>query len=57
MDEGLFAAKGVSVAWFEYGGYPKYPQLWGEFTHNVSVIDLLFNCGPDSPQFMKHCAR
>ncbi len=23
-----------------------YPQLWGEFRYNLSVLDLLLNCGP-----------
>ena len=29
--------------------------LWlvGAFAHGVSVLDLLFNTGPDAPRFMK----
>jgi hypothetical protein len=27
---------------------PIYPQLWGTFRYNLSVLDLLFNCGPKS---------
>ena len=23
-----------------------YPQLWGDFIENLSVLDMLFNCGP-----------
>lgn len=57
MDEGIFTAQGVSVTWFEYGDYPEHPQLWGEFTHHVSVIDLLFNCGPNASRFMKYCGK
>ena len=33
-----------------YDGYPEYPQLHGGFEHAVSVLDLLFNTGPDAPQ-------
>jgi hypothetical protein len=27
---------------------PEYPQLHGEFVPDLSVLDLLMNCGPDS---------
>ena len=37
------------AAWFDYAGYPEYPQLWGEFTHGVTILDLLFNCGTVHP--------
>jgi WbqC-like protein family len=49
-----FAAAGVQLEWFDYSGYPEYPQLWGKFEHSVSVLDLLFNCGPEAPRVMKH---
>ena len=39
--------------WFEYAGYPEYPQLWGKFTHGVSILDLLFNFGKDAHRYMK----
>jgi hypothetical protein len=50
----LFAERGIALGWFDYSGYPEYPQLWGEFTHGVTILDLLFNCGKDAPRFMKH---
>ena len=43
----------MRVEWFDYGGYPEYKQLWGEFVHDVSILDLLFNCGRDAGKFMK----
>ena len=36
IDETIFREKGVKLTWFDYEGYPEYPQLWGEFTHAVS---------------------
>jgi hypothetical protein len=54
LDEASFTARGVIVRWFDYGHYPVYPQLWGEFEHSVSVLDLLFNCGPSAPHYMMH---
>lgn len=54
LEEPVFAQRGLQVRWFDYAGYPEYPQLWGGFTHGVTVLDLLFNCGPESPRYMKH---
>ena len=49
-----FENKGVTLTWFDYAGYPTYPQLWGEFKHQVSILDLLFNCGSNASAFMLH---
>jgi hypothetical protein len=46
LDEATFAANGIGVAWMDYAGYAEYPQLWGAFEPNVSIVDLLFNTGP-----------
>ncbi len=27
---------------------PVYPQLWGEFIYNLSIVDMLMHCGPAS---------
>lgn len=48
IDEHVFADMGIKLTWFDYAGYDEYPQLWGEFCHGVSILDLLFNCGPDA---------
>jgi hypothetical protein len=57
LDQSLFADAGVTVEWFEYSGYPVYPQLWGDFEHGVSILDLLFNCGHESNRYMRHLNR
>ena len=54
IEERIFADVGIKLAWCNYTGYPEYPQLWGEFTHKVSIIDLLFNCGKDAPRYMRY---
>lgn len=54
IDDQIFASQGIQLTWFDYQGYPEYPQLWGDFAHGVSIIDLLFNCGPSSPQYMRY---
>jgi hypothetical protein len=56
LDETLFEQAGIGVRFFDYVGYPPYPQLWGEFVHDVTVLDLLFNCGPESGRFMRYVA-
>lgn len=51
VDE-VFEKAGVELAYMSYEGYPEYPQLHGEFTHNVSILDLLFMTGSDAKKYM-----
>jgi len=53
LDEAAFATAGLGLSYMNYDGYPEYPQLFGEFQHAVSVIDLLFNTGADAPSFLE----
>lgn len=49
-----FDAAGVEYVWMDYSGYPAYPQLHAAgFDHAVSILDLLFNVGPQALQYMK----
>lgn len=54
VEESIFTDMNIKLSWFDYSGYPEYPQLWGEFTHGVTILDLLFNCGIDAPQYMRY---
>lgn len=54
IEEDLFKARSIKLTWFDYSGYIDYPQLWGEFSHGVTILDLLFNCGKDSPRYMRY---
>lgn len=54
IEENLFTNIGIKLTWFDYAGYPEYPQLWSEFTHGVTILDLLFNCGKDAPRYMRY---
>jgi hypothetical protein len=49
----LFAAEGIELRYADYAGYAEYPQLFPPFEHKVSVIDLLFNAGPDAVHYLK----
>lgn len=53
LEEPAFTAAGIRVEWMDYGSYPPYPQLYGDFDPHVSVIDLLFNTGPAARRHMK----
>ena len=53
LDEAAFAGRGIKVSWFDYTGYSEYPQLWGGFSHEVTILDLLFNCGRDAVRYMR----
>jgi len=43
-----FTSRGVEVAWMRYDQYPEYEQLHPPFEHSVTVLDMLFNVGPEA---------
>ena len=47
-----YADRGIKLVWKNYDGYPEYPQLSETFTHQVSIIDLLFNVGEEAPWYI-----
>ena len=32
--------------------YPEYTQLYGEFNHYITILDVLFNCGKEAPKYI-----
>jgi hypothetical protein len=57
FDEQLFSDAGIAVEWMSYQGYVEYPQLHGSFEPAVSVLDLLFNVGPEAPRYIPSRAQ
>jgi len=53
LAEDRFEASNIQLEYLDYSDYPVYSQLHGEFVHEVSVLDLLFNEGPCASQYMK----
>ncbi len=53
IDEELFKKEGIKLEFISYSGYPEYNQLFPPFEHAVSIIDLIFNEGPDARKYMK----
>ncbi len=54
MDLELFKKAGIEVV-FQHFTHPVYPQQYTEksFFGNLSILDLLFNCGPNSVNIIK----
>jgi WbqC-like protein family len=52
LDTKQFESSGITVRYMSYEGYPTYSQLYPPFEHAVSIVDLLFSEGPDSPKYM-----
>ena len=47
LDHNPFHRAGITVVFQDFR-HPIYPQLYGPFIPNLSILDLLFNCGLDA---------
>lgn len=47
IDVDMFQNHKIEVLFQDFK-HPHYPQCYGPFEPNMSVVDLLFNCGPES---------
>jgi hypothetical protein len=52
LDPRQFENANIELAFFEYSGYPEYPQLFPPFVHEVSVVDLIFNVGAAARDYL-----
>lgn len=52
FDEQAFRQQGIALI-FQGFSHPVYPQQWGEFSPDLSIIDLLFNCGPEALKMLE----
>lgn len=52
MDLEQFNQQGIQVMVQDFQ-HPEYPQLFGDFVSHLSIVDLLFNCGPESLEKIK----
>ena len=53
IDEKMLEKERIKLRYMDYSGYPKYNQLYQSFDHAVSIIDLIFNEGPNASKYMK----
>jgi len=51
IDEEVFKRKSISIVFQDYACF-EYPQLFGPFVPFLSVLDLLFNCGRKSLEYI-----
>lgn len=57
INQQLFVENNIKLTWFNYDNYPIYHQMQEKFIHQVSIIDLLFNCGKSSYLYLKHIKK
>ncbi len=56
LETGKFREAGIDLSFQEFT-HPRHPQAYpGEFTPNLSALDLLFNCGPESLKILTGAA-
>ena len=53
FDESMFKAAGITTEWMDYHGYQEYPQQYCGFESTVTVLDLIFNVGPEAQHYFK----
>lgn len=54
IDENLFSENNISLEWMDYSNYNEYNQLYPPFEHGVSILDLIFNEGENSRNFLTY---
>jgi hypothetical protein len=52
IDPDKFHRENIELEYIDYSKYHEYKQIHGGFEHFVSVLDVLFNCGPDSKKYI-----
>jgi len=52
MDLEKFRQRGIRVATQDFQ-HPVYPQLYNGFQEQLSIVDLIFNCGPESVEVIR----
>ena len=56
MDVSRFLQSGITIQVQSYS-HPEYPQRYQPFVSHLSVVDLLFNCGPQSLEILRSGRR
>ncbi|MGC9325847.1 MAG: WbqC family protein [Desulfomonilia bacterium] len=51
LDREIFEQSGIELSFMKRYS-PLYPQLWGDFLPNLSILDLILTCGPKAREIM-----
>jgi hypothetical protein len=54
QDAQKFLNAGIVLKYYDFSPQV-YSQLWGDFQSGLSIIDLLFNTGPDAVNILRRC--
>lgn len=49
-----FERENITLEWMDYSNYKEYKQLSEPFDGGVSILDLIFNEGPNARSFLKY---
>lgn len=53
IDESCFFKENIDLIYFDYTNYREYKQLFQGFSHNVTILDMLFNLGENTVSYLK----
>ena len=53
IDESYFKNHNIKVEWMNYDNYKTYNQMFPPFEHGVTILDLIFNEGPNAKKYLK----
>ena len=53
QEEEVFKAEGIELRYSDFV-HPPYEQRFGRFVEGLSVVDLLFNCGPAAREILEN---
>ena len=51
-----FAERRIALLFYDFT-MAAYPQLWGEFSADLSVLDVLFNCGDQARSILEQSGK
>jgi hypothetical protein len=56
LESEKFLKNGIEIVYHNFQ-HPEYPQMREVFTSNLSILDLIANCGERSSDFINACVR